>query len=77
MPFEIFGLLSEIEVIAEGRSVRQRRQLRRRYGGRRWRKLEGVGTVRLEDGSLRRAEIHRYEAHGIGKVRHKIKRLFE
>jgi len=77
MRFEIVGSLNEIEVIAEGRSVRQHRQLRRHYGGRRWRKLKGVGTVRLGDGSLWRAEIHWYEAHGIGKVRHKIKRLFE
>jgi hypothetical protein len=43
MYFEIIGGLSEIEVIAEGRSVRGRRQLRRRYGGRRWRKLKGIG----------------------------------
>ena len=77
MRFEIVGPMSEVEVIAEGRSVRQRRQLRRRYGGLRWRKLKGVGTVRLDDGSLARAEIHWYEAHGIGKVRYKIKRWLE
>jgi len=77
MRFEIVGSLSEIEVIAEGPSVRQRRQLRRRYGGLRWRKLKGVAVVRLGDGSLWRAEIHWYEAHGIGRVRHKIKRLLE
>ena len=77
MRFEIVGPLSEIEVIAEGPSVRQRRQLRRRYGGLRWRKLKGVAAVRLGDGSLARAEIHWYEAHGIGKVRYKIKRWLE
>jgi hypothetical protein len=43
MYFEIIGAVSEIEVIAEGRSVRGRRQLRRRYGGHRWRKLKGIG----------------------------------
>jgi hypothetical protein len=75
MRFEIVGPLHDIEVIAAGRSVRQRRQLRRRHGGLRWRKLKGVGTVRLGDGSPGRAEIQRYEAHGIGNVRYKIKRF--
>ena len=77
MRFEIVGPLSEIEVTAEGPSVRQRRQLRRRDGGLRWRKLKGVGTVRLGDGSPARAEIHWFEAHGIGKVQYKIKRWLE
>ena len=77
MYFEIIGALSEIEVIAEGRAVRERRQLRSRYGGRRWRKLKGVGIVLVANGDLRRAEVHWYEAHGVGKVRFKIKRLLE
>lgn len=77
MYFEIIGELSEIEVIAEGRSVRGQRQLRRRYGGRRWRKLKGVGTVLVANGDLRRAEVHWYEAHGVGRVRYKIKRFLE
>jgi hypothetical protein len=68
MYFEIIGALSEIEVIAEGRSVRGRRKLRKRYGGRRWRRLEGVGIVLLANGDLRRAEVHWYEAHGVGRV---------
>lgn len=72
MYFEIIGALSEIEVIAEGRAVRERRQLRSRYGGRRWRKLKGVGIVLVANGDLRRAEVHWYEAHGVGKVRFKI-----
>jgi hypothetical protein len=49
MYFEIVGPLSLVEVIAEDRSIRQRRQLRRRYGGRRWRKLKGVGIKRFLD----------------------------
>jgi hypothetical protein len=75
--FEIIGALTEIEVIAEGRSVRRRRQLRKRYGGRRWRKLEGVGLVLVAEGDLRRAEVHWYEAHGVGRVGYKIKRFLE
>jgi len=77
MYFEIIGALSEIEVIAEGDSIRERRQLRRRYGGRRWRKLKGVGAVLVAGGVLRRAEVHWYEAHGVGKVRYKIKRFLD
>ena len=77
MYFEIVGPLAEIEVIAEGTSVRVRRPLQKRYGGGRWRKLKGVGTVRLTSGAERRAEIHWYEAHGIGRVSHKIKRFLD
>ncbi len=77
MYFEIIRTLSEIEVIVEGRSVRSRRHLRRRYGGRRRRKLKGVGIVLTANGELRQAEVHWYEAHGVGRVGHKIKRLLE
>jgi hypothetical protein len=77
MYFEILGTLVDIEVIAEGSSVRERRQPREHYGAGRWRKLEGVGTVRVAGGGERRAEIHWYEAHGIGRVRYKIKRFLD
>jgi hypothetical protein len=50
---------------------------RKRYGRGRWRKLKGDATVRLADGSLRRAEIHWYEAHGVGKKGLKIKRFLD
>jgi len=43
----------------------------------RWRKLKGRATVRLESGSIRNAEIHWYEAHGIGRKRFKIKRFLD
>ena len=77
MYFEIVGSITEIETIAIGRSVRQLARLRRRYGRGRWRKMKGVATVRIASGELRRAEIHWYEAHGIGRVRHKIKRFLD
>lgn len=77
MYFEIIDTLVDIEVIAEGSSVRERRQLRKHYGGGRWRKLKGIGTVRVAGGAERRAEIPWYEAHGIGRVRHKIKRFVD
>lgn len=76
MYFEIVGPITDIKVIAAGRSIRQLSQLRRQYGRGRWRKLKGIATARIASGELRRAEIHWYEAHGIGRVRHKIKRFF-
>ena len=77
MYFEIIGPLTDIQVIAVGSSIRELRRLRRRYGRGRWRKLKGVATVRVASGVPRRAEIHWYEAHGIGRVRHKIKRFLD
>jgi len=77
MYFEIVGPITDMETIAVGRSIRQLSRLRRQHGGARWRKLKGIATIRLVTGELRRAEIHWYEAHGIGRVRHKIKRFLE
>ncbi len=75
-----FKLRSEIiekQVIASGHRIRMLAWLRRLYGKGRWRKLKGEALVELADGSLVRAELHWYEAHGIGRVDMKIKRLLE
>lgn len=71
-----FGIVSEIEnieTIAEGSAVRAHSLLAKRYGNGRWRKKKGIASVRLQDGSFRLAEVHWYEAHGIGKRDIKIK----
>ena len=73
MQFEIVGAIREVQVIAAGRAVRTRGYLRKRYGHGAWRKLKGVATVRLRDGTLRMAELHWYEATGIGRKEFKIK----
>jgi hypothetical protein len=75
--FEIVGDIKNIQVIATGRGIRRLKTLRKRHGGRRWRKLKGDATVRLTNGSLRRAEIHWYEAHGVGRRGLKIKRFLD
>jgi hypothetical protein len=75
MDFEVIGTIANIEVIAVGRSIRELPRLRRVYGAGRWRKIKGVATVRLDDGLLCKAEVHWYEAHGIGKREMKIKRF--
>jgi hypothetical protein len=38
--------------------------------------LKGVASVRLPDGRIRIAEVHWYEAHGIGKKEFKLKLPF-
>jgi hypothetical protein len=73
--FEVIGTISEIETIAVGRSIRELPRLRKVHGPGRWRKMKGVSRVRLPDGAIRSAELHWYEAHGIGKKDLKIKRL--
>ncbi len=75
MSFEILGEITETRTIAVGRGIRELRRLRRAYGPGRWRKMKGVARVRLPDGTIIRAEIHWYEAHGIGRSELKIKRL--
>jgi hypothetical protein len=75
--FEIVGNITSVQVIATGLGIRRLKTLRKRHGGRRWRKLKGDATVRLVNGALRRAEIHWYEAHGVGKRGLKIKRFLD
>ncbi len=75
MHFEIIDELTSIETFATGRGIRELSRLNRVYGRGRWRKRKGIATVRLTDGSERRAELHWYEATGIGKKEFKIKRF--
>ncbi len=73
MDFEVVGSLRDLETIATGRAIRELRRLRRRYGRGRWRKRKGIASVRLLDGTVHQAELHWYEAHGIGRREMKIK----
>jgi len=77
MYFEIIGKITNIETIAVGSAIRDIARLRKRHGTGRWRKLKGIATVRLPNGKIRQAEVHWYEAHGIGKKRLKIKRFLD
>ena len=72
MRFELVGDLRDVQVIARGPSVRLRAELSATFGRGQWRKLKGIATVLLRDGSSWRAELHWYEAHGIGRRRLKI-----
>jgi len=73
--FEIVGPIRQLETIASGRAIRELPRLRKFYGRGRWRKMKGVATIRLPNGRVREAELHWYEAHGMGRKEFKIKRL--
>jgi hypothetical protein len=77
MNFEIVGEIREVETIAVGTSIRDLARLKRVYGPGRWRKLKGIARVRLQTGRVRLAELHWYEAHGIGKKDMKRKRYLD
>jgi hypothetical protein len=75
MRFEIIGEISEIETFAAGAGIREIARLRRVYGRGRWRKRKGIARVRLADGSIHLAEVHWYEAGGLGRKEYKVKQL--
>ena len=77
MNFEIIGEISQIDIIAVGNAIYDIARLRRIYGQGRWRKMKGVALIRLLSGRIRNAELHWYEAHGIGKKEIKRKRYLD
>ena len=77
MDFVIVGPLEGAETIATGRGIRELQRLRKQHGPGFWRKRKGAAEIRLPNGSVRRAELHWYEAAGIGKCEFKIKRYLD
>ena len=75
MHFEVVGPIEQIETFATASGIRELARLRKIYGRGRWRKRKGIATVRLSDGTIRLAELHWYEAAGIGRKEFKIKHL--
>ena len=75
MFFEIISEIEIVETIAVGGNIRDIMRIRKQYGAGRWRKMKGIADVRLQSGAIRKAELHWYEAHGIGRKKMKIKRL--
>ena len=76
MTFRILSGPFDVETIAVGHAVRNRRRLARAYGLGKWRKMKGVAEISLPDGTTAMAEVHWYEAHGLGRREFKIKRLY-
>jgi hypothetical protein len=77
MYLDIIGEIEDIETLAVGGRIRDIMRIRKQYGPGRWRKLKGVAKVRLQSGRICKAEIHWYEAHGIGRRKMKIKRILD
>jgi len=77
MNFEIISEITDIQTIAVGTKIREIARLRRKFGHGRWRKLKGIAQVRLRSGRIRLAELHWYEAHGIGRKLMKRKRYLD
>ena len=77
MYLDIIGEIEEIETIAVGGRIRDIMRIRKKYGPGRWSKLKGVAKVRLQSGRICKAEVHWYEAHGIGRKKMKIKRILD
>jgi len=77
MKFEIIGEFRALETIETGRQIRALAALRKKWGPGKWRKMKGLALVRLRSGHVREAEIHWYEAHGIGRRDFKIKKLLK
>jgi len=77
MKFEIRSEIRDVETIAKGRGVYIRRYLERTYGKGRWRKMKGRASVQLADGTICEAELHWFEAHGVGRKDFKIKRVLQ
>ena len=75
--FKIIGRIDLIETIAIGNQIREIRRLRKTFGAGRWRKLKGIALVAFQNGKIRLAELHWYEAHGIGRRKLKIKRFLD
>ena len=76
MDFELVGEITGAETFAEGQGIRRLAQLIKRFGGKNWRKRKGFAMIRITaTGEIHHAEVHWYEAHGVGKVQLKIKEL--
>ncbi|MBM3792053.1 MAG: hypothetical protein FJW35_17120 [Acidobacteria bacterium] len=77
MHFEILGEITHVETMAIGARIRELPRLEKQYGSGRWRKMKGQAVIRLQDGRVVRAELHWYEAHGIGRKEFKRKRYLD
>ena len=77
MHFEIVGPIDSAKTIARGSGIRELKRLKRSYGFGKWRKRKGIALIKLENGELLTAELHWYEASGVGKREFKIKKLMD
>ena len=74
MDFRILSDVSNVETIARGRGIGELKRLRRVYGKVNWRKRKGIAQIKLENGTVKLAEVHWYEGTGVGRKEYKIKK---
>jgi len=77
MDWELASEIHDVETIAAGGSIRELSRLRKIYGPGNWRKRKGIAKIRLRNGRVLTAELHWYEAHGIGRRELKRKRYLD
>jgi len=77
MDFEVVGQIEQVETFASGKQIRELARLNRLYGKGRWRKRKGSALIRFAHGKTRKAELHWYEANGVGRFELKIKRFLD
>ncbi len=77
MTFQVIGKIEDVETMAVGRAIRVIRRLNKLYGKGRWKKRKGTARLRFNDGTMAEAEVHWYEAHGVGRRELKIKRFLD
>lgn len=75
--FDLISQLTNVETFAVGTGIRELARLRKVYGPGRWRKRKGFATIRLQTGAIVCAELHWYEATGVGRREMKVKRVLE
>ena len=77
MNFKIVGKIEQERTFAAGSKIREIARLRKVYGKGRWRKRKGIAKIQLQDGTIRTAEVHWYEATSIGRKEYKIKHFVD
>jgi len=75
--FKIVGKIEQERTFAAGSKIREIARLRKVYGQGRWRKRKGIAKIKFQDGTTRTAEVHWYEATGIGRKEYKIKHFVD
>lgn len=72
--FELVSKITDVQTIAQGHGIDVLPLLLKKYGRKpsSWRKKKGRATIK-QFGIWYEAELHWFEAHGIGKVNMKIK----
>jgi hypothetical protein len=72
--FDIVGPISSRATKATGNCIRELSRLQATYGEGRWRKCKGRARIQWHsDDMVEDAEVHWYEAHGVGAFEHKVK----